>query len=57
MMQAAEDKQAVSNVLTVGSCVPTELELLDADSGSSVSLATVLDKAPFTLFVFKRHFI
>ena len=39
-MKAAEHEQAVSNVLTVGSCVPSELELLDADSSSSVSLAT-----------------
>jgi hypothetical protein len=56
-VKAAEDKLAVSHVLSVGSHVPTELELLDADSGSAVSLGTVLGKAPFTLFVFKRHYI
>ena len=56
-MKAAEDKLAVSHVLSVGSHVPTELELLDADSGRAVSLGTVLGKAPFTLFVFKRHYI
>ena len=56
-LKATEDKLAVSDVLTVGSCVPTELELLDADSGSTVSLATVLGRAPITLFVFMRHYI
>ena len=56
-MKAAEDKLSVSNHLTVGSHLPTELELLDVDSSSVVSLGTILGRAPFTLFVFKRHFI
>ena len=56
-LKASEDKLAISNVLSVGNNLPTELELLDADSNSRVSLGTVLGKAPFTLFVLKRHFI
>ena len=56
-VKAAENARAVENVLDVGSSVPTELSLLDADSDRLVSLGTVLDEAPFTLFVFKRHYL
>lgn len=56
-VKSAEDKLTVSNVLTVGSNLPKNLELLDADSNDLVTISTVLDRAPFTLFVFKRHYI
>ena len=51
-----EDKLVLGNVLVVGSKVPADLEVLDADSNTTVSLGAVLGRAPFTLFVFKRHY-
>ena len=56
-VKAAEDKLALATVLSVGSKVPSDLELLDADSNSLVSLGELLGRAPFTLFVFKRHYV
>ena len=56
-VKAAEDKLALATALSVGSKVPSDLELLDADSNSPVSLGEILGRAPFTLFVFKRHYV
>ena len=56
-VKAAEDKLALATVLSVGSKVPSDLELLDADSNSLVSLGELLGRAPFTLFVFMRHYV
>ena len=55
-MKIADDASASKSILRVGSHVPAGLDLLDVDSNNKVSLGAVLQKARFTLLVFKRHY-
>ena len=56
-VKEVEDKLALGDVAGVGSSLPTALQLLDADSNRPIALGAILESAPFTLFVLKRHYI
>ena len=56
-MKKLEDARALKNVLKVGSSIPAAITVLNADSNDLVTLGTVIANAPFTLFVFKRHYV
>ena len=56
-IKASEDRSSASKILGVGSYAPSELKVLDADSDCVVALGALLQKAEFTLFVFKRHYV
>ena len=51
-----EDGLACKDVAVLGSTLPLSMELVDAESGLSITVKEILQDAPFTLLVFKRHY-
>ena len=47
---------AFKDVAVEGSTLPVEMKLVDAESGLPVTFKEILQDAPFTLLVLKRHY-
>ena len=55
-MQRYEDQTAVP-LVSVGDCIPVDLNLMEATSGEMTLLQTYCSKAKYTLFILRKHFI
>ena len=42
---------------TIGSQVPLDLSLVEANTGASVSLESLLKRSRYSLFVFRKHYV
>ena len=56
-LQRYEDEIAVSKASTVGDHLPSDLSLLDARSGETVSFESIWKRSPFTVFILIRHYV
>lgn len=56
-MHAHEEEAVALPVVVAGECLRTEATFVEARSGDTISLKTLLQKSPYTLFVLRKHYV